>query len=82
MRTAHNTGQRENNKYSQCFNESVLADIFPHIHSKYQQHHAMVTGEAAAGAVLSRPAAQLANPVYIVIQLVKINGSACTVNRQ
>ena len=42
----------------------------------------MVTGEAAAGAILGRPAAQLANPVYIMIQLVKINGSACTVNRQ
>ena len=42
----------------------------------------MVTWEAAAGAILGRPAAQLANPVYIMIQLIKINGSTCTVNRK
>ena len=42
----------------------------------------MVTGEAAAGAILSRPAAQLANPVDIMIQLVKINRCTNAVNRQ
>ena len=42
----------------------------------------MVSGKTAAGAILGRPAAQLANPVDIMIQLIKINGCTHAVNRQ